>query len=680
MIPQILSFVGARMKQTEDQKESKSAKRKSSLPESPQIKGRPRREALPGDRRPYALLFLLICLIYLGTLSDKVFDWISDGQVMFDTAVSLHEFGELGISPEMVDRNTGVSGSTDYYGKYGLGLSIVEQVPLLVVPTLEKILGGGKSNVLFALMNMIITALTALVVALCLTDLGFRLRTGALAAIGFAFGTPAWPYTSYDFSEPLQALCLVVAFWLILRATKRHPSLPYSLTLAGFALGYGVFTKALLLILIPIYGLYLWMRLEGSSRQRRRAFGWFVLPLLVWGAAIAALNLHRFGSIFEFGYGGETTRFTTPLLTGLYGLLLSPTKGLAFYAPLTILVPWSWWKMRKSHHRELVFLILIFVLHVGTNSKWWSWEGGMSWGPRLLMPIIPLLVISASILLESARWSLPAFGICAVAGIVVNLLGVLMNFLVWINAAGANQMRLPLEVRGRPAYQYVEHDGKRWFRPNNAMWYISALSPIRGHAWLLRLRYFGVPFSLSLLDSSTSASLPRVNFPPIEIDFSLLKNAFALSHLRSAHFWLWETLAHQPREEIFSYPVYGVSMERQGDRAMVRGDRERGLECYRRAVELMPNYVSPALKLSRLFWEGGSFREASETLLHFLSLPHRDLDQERAARLQLARLYESAGYREAAVQEYRTYLTLQPSKENRTTIERHVAELGEAIR
>jgi hypothetical protein len=34
---------------------------------------------------------------------------------------------------------------------------------------------------------------------------------------------------------------------------------------------------------------------------------------------------------------------------------------------------------------------------------------------------------------------------------------------------GANQMRLPLEVRGRPAYQYVEHGGNRWFRPSNAM-------------------------------------------------------------------------------------------------------------------------------------------------------------------------------------------------------------------
>jgi hypothetical protein len=83
---------------------------------------------------------------------------------------------------------------------------------------------------------------------------------------------------------------------------------------------------------------------------------------------IAALNLHHFESIFEFGYGGEATRFRTPLLTGLHGLLLSPSKGRVFYAPLTVLVLWSWWKMRKSHHREMIFLRLVFVVHVGANS------------------------------------------------------------------------------------------------------------------------------------------------------------------------------------------------------------------------------------------------------------------------------------------------------------------------
>ncbi|MGB7624004.1 MAG: hypothetical protein WBN92_16785 [Terriglobia bacterium] len=656
----------------------KPVRRRSVPPTKAKEDGLQRSLASSHQGRRYACLFLFILLFYLCTLTDKAFDWISDGQVMFDTAVSLHEFGEFGISPTEVDANTGLSGTSDYYGKYGLGLSFVEQIPLWCVLPVEKIFGEGRSNVLFPLMNMLITALSALLVALCLRDLGFRFRTCSLGALGYAFGTPAWPYTSYDFSEPLQALCLVAGFWFIVRATRNQSPSPLYGAMGGFALGYAVFTKALLLIVIPGYALYLWMCLGGAPLKRLRQFAWFLMPLILWGITLAALNLHRFGSIFEFGYGGETRRFTTPLLTGLFGLLLSPSKGLIFYAPLSILAFWALWKLRKTFYRETFFFITVFVIVVVTNSMWWSWEGGISWGPRLLMPIIPLIAVSAAMAMESTNWTLPAFISCAGVGILVNLLGVLVNFLVWVNAVGANQIRLPLNLRGHSAYAFVEQDGKRWFRPRYAMWYIPALSPIRGHAWLLRLRYFGLPFSINTLAPSSSGPLPRISFPPVEIDFALLKNEFSLSHLRSAHFWLYETLTQQPREEIFTYPIYGISIERQGDRAVGKGDGERALECYTRAVELVPNYASPALKLSRLQVERGRVGEGVETLQRYLSRGDRNQDQERAVRLQLAQIYEKAGYREAALDQFRSYLTLQPSEENRTAIERHIAELSGA--
>jgi hypothetical protein len=51
------------------------------------------------------------------------------------------------------------------------------------------------------------------------------------------------------------------------------------------------------------------------------------------------------------------------------------------------------------------------------------------------MPILLLMTLSASALLESVRWSLPAFGVCVVVGALVNLLGVQMNFLVWIHVS-----------------------------------------------------------------------------------------------------------------------------------------------------------------------------------------------------------------------------------------------------
>ena len=61
-------------------------------------------------------------------------------------------------------------------------------------------------------------------------------------------------------------------------------------------------------------------------------------------AGHAAYGVARFGTPFETGYGAQATAaaFTTPLLVGLYGLLLSSGKGVAWFAPALWLAPRGW--------------------------------------------------------------------------------------------------------------------------------------------------------------------------------------------------------------------------------------------------------------------------------------------------------------------------------------------------
>ena len=56
----------------------------------------------------------------------------------------------------------------------------------------------------------------------------------------------------------------------------------------------------------------------------------------------------RFGTPFETGYGAQASpaAFTTPALVGLYGLLLSSGKGVAWFAPALWLAPRGWWRRR----------------------------------------------------------------------------------------------------------------------------------------------------------------------------------------------------------------------------------------------------------------------------------------------------------------------------------------------
>ncbi len=616
------------------------------------------------------LLLALICVVYLCTLSDAHVGWVGDGRMMLDTAVSLHEFGELAIG-YYEDPDRGFVPRPGGVGKYGLGFSLVQQVPLFFADSVEAAFGPGSSNLLFALTSMLLTALTALVIALCVEAIGCTFRAGALAAIGFAFGTFAWPYISYDFSEPLQSLCLAGGFWLVARCAKASRLSRAGLVLAASALGFAVVTKAGLLVLIPGFALYLWLSLEPPLPARLRRFAWFGVPLTLWGILIAALNIHRFGSFLEFGYGIESVQFTTPLMEGLYGLLLSPNKGLVFYAPLALLVPGVFW-MRTSHRREVVFLLSTVAVQVLVTAKWWSWEGGASWGPRLLLPVVPLVVICAALKLDSSRWWPALFTACVAAGVIINLLAVLLYFFLWTDVLGTDGKRMPLDVSGRPAREYTERDGRKWFPAAVATNYAPALSPIVGHAWLLRLRYFGIPFPLETLREGSSHAPPAGRYPPVGINPTRLTAPVNLPRLRSANLWLWDLIRSRPRDPILFVSVYGKSFWRLGEAAAASGDLDRAERCYRRAAVLMPDLPKTATALSELQSRRGARGEAMETLARYMSRHPRS----PTPHLRMAQLYDAAGDLAGALREYRTYIELGPDEENRRDVERRIGQLS----
>src|SRR5204862_342052 len=55
-------------------------------------------------------------------------------------------------------------------------------------------------------------------------------------------------------------------------------------------------------------------------------------------------DLARFGNPFETGYGAQATlaAYTTPMVVGLYGLLISSGKGVLWFAPALSSAPWGW--------------------------------------------------------------------------------------------------------------------------------------------------------------------------------------------------------------------------------------------------------------------------------------------------------------------------------------------------
>jgi hypothetical protein len=111
-------------------------------------------------------------------------------------------------------------------------------------------------------------------------------------------------------------------------------------------------------------------------------------------------NWLRFRSFFDFGYTDE--HFNSWIIEGLVGVFFSPGRSLFFYSPILILSI-SGVQMFYSRDKALtVTLFSLTVAHILMVATWHSWEGGESWGSRLITPILPVLGIFTAPIIEKA--------------------------------------------------------------------------------------------------------------------------------------------------------------------------------------------------------------------------------------------------------------------------------------
>ena len=240
------------------------------------------------------------------------------------------------------------------------------------------------------LLNPIVTALTAVLIYTFARWLDYRPRTAVITALVYGLATYALIYTTTLFGEPLAALLLLVA--LMASHRYRQQGVTHWLVVAGFALGLLPGVNLTYGVMAPLLGLYAF----GIDPRRWRIphLMAMIVPFLCILVLLAAYNWVRFGSLFESGYNfAEGEGFTTPFGVGVFGLLLSPYRGVAWYNPVLLLgIPGALLLQRKNPPLLWITLALV-VAQIVMYASWWSWHGGVTWGPRFLIPVTPLLVL-----------------------------------------------------------------------------------------------------------------------------------------------------------------------------------------------------------------------------------------------------------------------------------------------
>jgi hypothetical protein len=389
----------------------------------------------------------------------------SDGKDMLAVSQSIVHHGTLAVPPGF-----GVMGrGGHYFAKYGIGLSLLA-VPFVAVGDLVSVFAGDQSKLEgFFAASLVPLTMGFLAASLFRTTrrLGAGPRWGAVIAVGSAFGTFALPYGKDFFAEPLTTLAIVLSIEFLMSGRYE---------LAGAALAVAVTTRPETVVLVAILPIIVWV-----FRGFREAFVYGAVAAI--GAVVDAVyDQYRFGSVLKTGYGSEG--FTTPFLHGAAELLFSPEKSVLLFAPIVILVGVGAVRLWTAGNRFVVVLALanllvFFVL----SAAWHSWQGGWSWGPRLLLPgVIPAMLLLSSLTRKECRVGI---GLLA-AGFVVSASTILVS-------TRAQQLDQPLPPVGPSvlrqyqlvpsATRYTAHLFQNAHTPGDSRRYLSL--------WQVNLRQYG---------------------------------------------------------------------------------------------------------------------------------------------------------------------------------------------
>lgn len=395
------------------------------------------------DGRLLWILVVVPLLVYV--LSGPTFLGY-DGNIMLRVTESLLFQHSLQITDPMYH-------FSEPYSYLGLGVS------LLLVPfvALGRVL-FGSNTALLSLFEPLLTAATVAALWLLLRELGVGRRRALWIAWLYAFGTLAWHYAGVLFSEPLVALCVTTALLALLRF--RRSGQPWALVLAGSVVGTAVVARgdSALLIALPI-SVYVFapivQRCWSSATPGRQPWGWrhaarqialFGVPVVLGVAVDLWYDWLRYGNPFQTGYAvANGLGFTFPVVKGIYGLLLSPGVGLFVFVPVLIMALFGFPNFLKRWPLECGLVMAAVGLRVLFYAGWWSWDGGVSWGPRFLVPILPLLMIGLGFL-PVRGWVRIGLWVTGSISVAVQLLGQLVWFMSWFGptaTALAPRVNLP---------------------------------------------------------------------------------------------------------------------------------------------------------------------------------------------------------------------------------------------
>lgn len=405
------------------------------------------------------LVYLLVgiyFLIFLGipissdeiTLADSIESFANRGNMLRNA--------EYGISPRLQ-----ADGTPALNGKYeplqvmvGAGIYwLARHIPFI-----------GNFHMVM-LLNIFITTLQAWLILWGGKQLGFSHSTAWLTAFLFGVATLAFPYTRWLFREPLTGLLLTLVFFSAFRLRQNNYKLSYDWGLLFIGILGSLLAKQISLFILP--GIFLVLLPKQLIHKRSLMLLLASLGLmLVTIGILSALNLqegrYQWNEIQQDLVNNIELNW---VLESVVAYQVSASRSIWLFSPILIWGLWGFvWYIRHNEWR-IAFAPIVAILLLSASygvSRRLIWWGGWGWGPRYLLPLMPLMTIWLLPVIEELKQPQHKvlrvlFGFTALISIGIQLIGI-----------GVSYTNYYTEIENDPVWGYA--DTANWAHWANFNW------------------------------------------------------------------------------------------------------------------------------------------------------------------------------------------------------------------
>ena len=380
-------------------------------------------------------IFLIVLGVYVLSSPGRID--IVDGQARFDVSYNWLVIGQPVVRDNWIGPVVAVPGRSGFrYSYYGAPSSVFG-APLVWLGLHTGLHSIPFSQFLFSLISPIFGAAVAPVLLLFYLELGARTREAIAWTMISSFATLLWPVANSAFDNAQHAFFALAAFYLGFLSARRRSVI--CAVAGGLMAGVLVLYQEYFLLIIPalalstidwksegdtisrsidhkdslvfatasaVKGSYqkatrllrtAWNE-PGEARSSGLRYGLFLTAVSVGIVLSLVYNEVRFGSWLDDGKLRFMAQRHHPLfgnpLAGFLTLLVSPGKSAFLYSPplvLGVLGIGELWR-RKF---ELAAAILISSAALVFFLSFFACPGGdWCWGPRYLLPLLPLWALA----------------------------------------------------------------------------------------------------------------------------------------------------------------------------------------------------------------------------------------------------------------------------------------------